>query len=81
MSSASFVRNFTTKTLNRRRVVVTGIGVVSPLGVGTQNAWKALLESKSGVVKLTDTFYNKLPCKIGKKNTPEFLNCTFCKNQ
>ena len=67
MANTAFTRVLSTKTLNRRRVVVTGIGIVCPLGVGTQNSWKALLENKSGVVKLTDPNYNKLPCQVGKK--------------
>ncbi len=32
-----------------RRVCVTGIGVVSPIGIGKENFWKALEEGKSGV--------------------------------
>ncbi len=34
---------------NHRRVVVTGLGVISPVGIGHQDAWKALLAGKSGV--------------------------------
>jgi 3-oxoacyl-[acyl-carrier-protein] synthase II len=36
-----------------RRVVVTGIGVVSPIGIGREDTWKALLAGKSGVGRIT----------------------------
>ncbi len=37
----------------RRRVAVTGIGLVSPLGTGTEATWQGLVEAKSGVGRLT----------------------------
>lgn len=49
---------------SRRRVVVTGLGVVSPLGIGTDVAWKSLLKGHCGIVSLTGEEYSKLPCRI-----------------
>lgn len=48
-----------------RRVVVTGLGIVCPLGVGVKNAWNALLAGKSGVIKLDTPEYKTLPCRVG----------------
>ena len=38
---------------HNRRVVVTGIGLVSSLGIGTAENWQGLLEGKSGVACIT----------------------------
>ena len=37
----------------RRRVVVTGMGMVSPLGTGVEKTWQALIQGKSGVAGIT----------------------------
>jgi 3-oxoacyl-[acyl-carrier-protein] synthase II len=37
----------------KKRVVVTGIGLVTPLAVGTKETWSALVEGKSGIAPIT----------------------------
>lgn len=39
--------------MTKRRVVVTGIGMVSPLGVGNAPTWQGLIEGRSGVSRIT----------------------------
>lgn len=39
--------------MSKRRVVVTGLGVVSPVGVGVKTAWDNILAGKSGITKIT----------------------------
>jgi 3-oxoacyl-[acyl-carrier-protein] synthase II len=47
-----------------RRIVVTGTGVVSPLGVGTQAVWSRLLSGRSGVSRLPDEMAPDVPAQI-----------------
>ena len=47
-----------------RRVVVTGLGLVTPLGVGVTHAWKQLLEGRSGVKRIERFDVSDLPSKI-----------------
>lgn len=48
-----------------RRVVVTGLGTVSPLGAGTELAWRRLLAGRSGLRRIEDFDTGDLPCRIG----------------
>ena len=48
-----------------RRVVVTGLGMCSPLGYGVSHCWKKLIEAKSGIRRLTGFDIEDLPSKIG----------------
>jgi 3-oxoacyl-[acyl-carrier-protein] synthase II len=48
-----------------RRVVITGIGLVTPLGVGAGHVWARLLEGRSGAKRITHFQVDDLACKIG----------------
>src|SRR5260370_38465547 len=47
-----------------RRVVVTGIGLVTPLGIGTDNNWRRLLAGESGLRAIQSFDVSDLPAKI-----------------
>ena len=47
-----------------RRVVVTGMGIVSPLGVGIDHVWKRLIAGESGLSAITKFDVSDLPAKI-----------------
>ncbi|MDQ0326960.1 3-oxoacyl-[acyl-carrier-protein] synthase II [Rhodopseudomonas julia] len=48
-----------------KRVVVTGLGVVSPLGCGVDLVWSRLIEARSGIRALPDDVVPDIPSKIG----------------
>jgi 3-oxoacyl-[acyl-carrier-protein] synthase II len=47
-----------------RRVVVTGLGMVSPLACGVEPTWKRVLNGESGARKIETFDVSDLPCKI-----------------
>ena len=47
-----------------RRVVITGLGVISPLGRGVEHNWKRLLNGESGITKIEDIDLKDIPVKI-----------------
>jgi 3-oxoacyl-[acyl-carrier-protein] synthase II len=47
-----------------RRVVITGIGVISPNGIGKEKFWQAIREGVSGVKKISLFDASDLPCQI-----------------
>ncbi|HIM14397.1 MAG TPA: beta-ketoacyl-[acyl-carrier-protein] synthase II [Acidobacteria bacterium] len=54
-----------------RRVVVTGVGLVSPLGVGTQENWEGLLSGRSGIRTITHFDPTEFPSTIAGE-VPDF---------
>ena len=47
-----------------RRVVVTGLGLVTPLACGTQQTWQRLLAGESGINAIEKFDVSEIPCKV-----------------
>jgi len=50
--------------MSKRRVVITGLGIVSPVGIGIRQAWDNLLKGASGVGPITKFDASPLPTRI-----------------
>ncbi|XUY29160.1 beta-ketoacyl-ACP synthase II [Agrobacterium sp. rho-8.1] len=48
-----------------RRIVVTGMGAISPLGATVSSSWKRLVAGQSGIRRLPDDMVKDLPAKVG----------------
>ena len=48
----------------KRRVVITGMGVVTPVGIGNEAFWDSLKNGRSGVGRLTFFDTTDYPCRI-----------------
>ncbi|KAK6192191.1 hypothetical protein SNE40_003704 [Patella caerulea] len=51
-------------SLSRSRVVVTGLGLITCLGVGVDKTWKNLISGQCGITQLPTKEYEKIPCKV-----------------
>ena len=52
-----------------RRVVVTGLGIVSPLGCGVEPTWANILAGKSGARRIDDFEVDDLACQIAQPHS------------
>jgi 3-oxoacyl-[acyl-carrier-protein] synthase II len=50
-----------------RRAVVTGIGLVTPIGMGKEQFWESLVQGKSSVDKITKFDVSDFKCQIGSE--------------
>ncbi|MFH0845605.1 MAG: beta-ketoacyl-ACP synthase II [Pseudomonadota bacterium] len=64
----------------RRRVVVTGLGMVTPLGTGVQKNWEAVCSGKSGIRHITKFDVSDFPCQIAGE-VPDFRSEDFLDKQ
>lgn len=53
--------------MRMRRVVITGLGALTPLGLSSVSSWDAVISSKSGIAEITDDVLrvSDLPVRIG----------------
>lgn len=58
--------------MNKRRVVVTGMGAISPVGLSVKETWGAILEGKSGVTAVTEFDASLFPTQIWSIIKPHF---------
>jgi len=57
--------------MEKRRVVITGMGVVAPNGIGVDNFWDSLVHGRSGVRKITHFDASTYPSQIAAE-VPDF---------
>jgi 3-oxoacyl-[acyl-carrier-protein] synthase II len=50
--------------MSRRRVVVTGLGIISPVGTGVEEAWRNILAARSGIGPITRFDASGFPSRI-----------------
>jgi 3-oxoacyl-[acyl-carrier-protein] synthase II len=64
--------------MTKRRVVVTGLGVVSPVGIGVNNAWKNLIAGQSGITRITkfdpSNFASQVAGEVKDFNVEDFIS-------
>jgi 3-oxoacyl-[acyl-carrier-protein] synthase II len=65
---------------SERKVVVTGIGVMSPIGIGVDDFWESLRTQKSGIRHIETLAYSPIPQQIAGE-IPEFNSSNFTKTR
>jgi beta-ketoacyl-acyl-carrier-protein synthase II len=62
----------------KRRIVVTGVGLVSPVGIGTEQTWQAIQQGQSGIAPITlfdaSTYAARIAGEVKNFNPEDFID-------
>ncbi len=61
----------------KRRIVITGMGLITPIGIGVDDSWSALCDGKSGVTEITrfdaSGYLTKIAAEVKGFNAEDFM--------
>jgi len=64
--------------MSKRRVVITGLGIVSPIGTGKENYWKGLIKGESAAATITafdaSKFTTTFACEVKDFNPDDYID-------
>ena len=64
--------------MNEHQVVITGLGAVTPIGIGVKNFWEGLKTGRNGIAKITHfevtDFYSKLAAEVKDFQVEEWID-------
>ena len=60
------------------RVVITGMGAITPIGIGKENFWKALIEGKNGIKRITHfdptDYPSQIAAEVNDFNSEDYMD-------
>jgi 3-oxoacyl-[acyl-carrier-protein] synthase II len=63
--------------MDKRRVVITGVGMITPLGIGVEQSWNGLLAGRSGIGKITQfdaaNFATRIAGEVAGFNPEDYI--------
>jgi 3-oxoacyl-[acyl-carrier-protein] synthase II len=57
--------DYPSETAGPNRVVITGLGALTPVGLTAEETWRSLLQGRSGIERVTSVDLSECPCQIG----------------